>query len=160
MRDIFLPGKREENKMLGGLWAWWAFPLLWWWQGLWVRLHVYGSLEVCSFLLSIFFPCPNSPLHTTPSSSRKPQNTIPMIPSFPRLELPVENTCGGKNTKITLLSLGGNPFRHGERLELFFFFTPFCRLDYNKFLMRVHLLLKRLFSPCEFLAPLLRVKWV
>lgn len=27
----------------------------------------------------------------------------------------------------------------------YFFFTPFCRLDYNKFLMRVHLLLKRLF---------------
>lgn len=124
MREIFLPGKREENKMLGGFGH----------GGLSLFCSDSRAYELdCVFRVSggvflspfPFFLCPNSPLCMTPASSREPQNTIPMVPSFSRVGLPVENTCGGKNTKITLLSLRGNPFRDGERPELFFFLLLF-----------------------------------
>lgn len=122
MREIFLPGKREENKMLGGFGH----------GGLSLFCSDSRAYELdCVFRVSggvflspfPFFLCPNSPLCMTPASSREPQNTIPMVPSFPRVGLPVENTCGGKNTKITLLSVRGNPFRDGERSELFFSYS-------------------------------------
>lgn len=122
MRDIFLPGKREENKMLGGFGHGGLSPFCGDGKAYELDCMFMGLWRCVPFFFSIF-SLPE--FHTTPSSSRKPQNTIPMIPSFPRLGLPVENTCGGKNTKITLLSLRGNPFRHGERSELFFFFYSF-----------------------------------
>lgn len=58
------------------------------------------------FFISFPFLPPPRPIKL--SLSRGPQDTISTVLSFARVGLPLGNTCGGKNTKITRSQSPGN----------------------------------------------------
>lgn len=120
MREIFLPGKRKEGMMLGGFGHGGLSPFCGDGRAYELDCMFMGLWRCVPFSFSIFsLPKFLPPYDTNFIQGTSEQNS--MVPLFPGVGLPVENTCGGKNTKVTLLSCRENPFRDGERWELFFF---------------------------------------